>query len=126
MVGATANTTGTTVEDDDDEDVVVIVPGGGFGGGPGQMPHCAPTYAAVLSLSIIAGLGAAAAAAMTTTTTTMTEKATCAHREAGRRAEEFLVRVRCGMMYAHFLSLRVEYCDYDAGGMLGRMLGRMT
>ena len=41
---------------DDDIDVV-IVDGGGFGGGPYQMPHCAPTYAAVLSLSIIAGLG---------------------------------------------------------------------
>jgi protein farnesyltransferase subunit beta len=27
---------------------------GGFGGGPGQMAHCAPTYAAVLSLCIIA------------------------------------------------------------------------
>jgi protein farnesyltransferase subunit beta len=28
-------------------------PSGGFGGGPGQLPHLAPTYAAVLSLSII-------------------------------------------------------------------------
>jgi len=28
--------------------------GGGFGGGPGQMAHCATTYAAVLALSIIA------------------------------------------------------------------------
>jgi protein farnesyltransferase subunit beta len=27
---------------------------GGFGGGPGQMAHCAPTYAAVLSLCILA------------------------------------------------------------------------
>lgn len=26
---------------------------GGFGGGPGQLPHLAPTYAAVLSLSLI-------------------------------------------------------------------------
>lgn len=30
--------------------------GGGFGGGPGQLPHCAPTYAAVNALLIIAGL----------------------------------------------------------------------
>ena len=29
--------------------------GGGFGGGVGQMPHCATTYAAVMALSIIAG-----------------------------------------------------------------------
>eukprot|EP00559_Dactyliosolen_fragilissimus_P002237 CAMPEP_0184858318 /NCGR_PEP_ID=MMETSP0580-20130426/3434_1 /TAXON_ID=1118495 /ORGANISM="Dactyliosolen fragilissimus" /LENGTH=667 /DNA_ID=CAMNT_0027354407 /DNA_START=202 /DNA_END=2205 /DNA_ORIENTATION=+ len=28
--------------------------GGGFGGGPGQIPHCATTYAAVLALSIVA------------------------------------------------------------------------
>lgn len=31
--------------------------GGGFGGGPQQMPHCAPTYAAVLALCIIASIG---------------------------------------------------------------------
>jgi protein farnesyltransferase subunit beta len=31
--------------------------GGGFGGGIGQMAHCAPGYAAVLALCIIAGLG---------------------------------------------------------------------
>lgn len=30
--------------------------GGGFGGGPGQLPHCAPTYAAVNALLIIGGL----------------------------------------------------------------------
>ena len=29
--------------------------GGGFGGGVGQMPHCATTYAAVMALCIIAG-----------------------------------------------------------------------
>lgn len=28
-------------------------PSGGFGGGPGQYPHLAPTYAAVNSLCII-------------------------------------------------------------------------
>lgn len=28
-------------------------PGGGFGGGHGQMSHCAPTYAAILSLAIL-------------------------------------------------------------------------
>lgn len=32
----------------------VALTGGGFGGGPGQMPHCATTYASVLSLCIIA------------------------------------------------------------------------
>jgi len=29
--------------------------GGGFGGGPQQMPHCATTYAAVMSLCILGG-----------------------------------------------------------------------
>lgn len=28
-------------------------PDGGFGGGPGQFPHLAPTYAAVNALAII-------------------------------------------------------------------------
>ena len=27
--------------------------GGGFGGGPGQLPHLAPTYAAIHALAII-------------------------------------------------------------------------
>lgn len=27
-------------------------PGGGFGGGHGQMSHCAPSYAAILSLAL--------------------------------------------------------------------------
>jgi hypothetical protein len=30
-------------------------PGGGFGGGPGQAPHTAATYAAVLALAIVGG-----------------------------------------------------------------------
>jgi protein farnesyltransferase subunit beta len=37
--------------DDDDNDAL----GGGFGGGVGQLPHCATSYAAVNALSIIAG-----------------------------------------------------------------------
>jgi protein farnesyltransferase subunit beta len=32
----------------------IAMTGGGFGGGPGQMPHCATTYASILSLCIIA------------------------------------------------------------------------
>jgi len=35
-------------------DAVVTIQGGGFGGGPGQMPHAATTYAAVLALCILA------------------------------------------------------------------------
>lgn len=31
----------------------VILITGGFGGGPGQLPHLAPTYAAVNALSLI-------------------------------------------------------------------------
>ena len=33
---------------------VVTIPGGGFGGGPGQIPHAATTYAAVSALCILA------------------------------------------------------------------------
>jgi protein farnesyltransferase subunit beta len=31
-------------------------PDGGFGGGNGQIAHCAPSYAAVLSLAMVDGL----------------------------------------------------------------------
>ena len=34
---------------------------GGFGGGPGQMPHLAPTYAAVLALVTLGGQDALSA-----------------------------------------------------------------
>ena len=34
-----------------------MVQGGGFGGGPGQIPHAATTYASILSLVILAGGG---------------------------------------------------------------------
>lgn len=37
------------------DDPTVEVTAGGFGGGPGQMPHAATTYAAILTLCIIAG-----------------------------------------------------------------------
>lgn len=30
-------------------------PNGGFGGGHGQISHCAPSYAAILSLAIVGG-----------------------------------------------------------------------
>ena len=60
--------------------------GSGFGGGPGQMAHGAPTYAAVLSLAIIA---------------------TCLHPEASRKAFHLLEEIR-KPLYAWFLSLRHE------------------
>ncbi|KAL7472539.1 hypothetical protein ACHAXS_012916 [Conticribra weissflogii] len=44
-------------EDDKEGSRKVTIVGGGFGGGPSQLPHCAPTYAAVLALSIVAGVG---------------------------------------------------------------------
>jgi protein farnesyltransferase subunit beta len=45
----------------DEADTVELI-GGGFGGGPGQMPHAATTYAAVLALCILAGSGSCKAA----------------------------------------------------------------
>lgn len=38
------------------------VVGGGYGGGPGQLAHCATTYAAVLALCMVAGSDAASSA----------------------------------------------------------------
>lgn len=68
-----------------------------------QMPHLAPTYAAVLSLSIVAGLGGLG-------------DGRAHYREAGRKAVEFLDEVRT-RLYAYFLSLRVENRDGgDDGG----------
>jgi prenyltransferase beta subunit len=43
----TKATTTTTIT------MTTIVQGGGFGGNPAQMPHCAPTYATILALSIV-------------------------------------------------------------------------
>lgn len=70
----------------------IKVKGGGFGGGPQQMPHCATTYAAVLSLSIVAGIG-------------LSRSKSHPFYEPGRMACELLDRKRL-QMYAFFLSLR--------------------
>jgi protein farnesyltransferase subunit beta len=43
--------------DNDSSSEFVEFVGGGFGGGPGQMPHAATNYAAVLALCILAGSG---------------------------------------------------------------------
>ena len=77
--------------------------GGGFGGGPQQMPHCAPSYAAVLSLCIIAGIGCGQEATM--------NKSQNPYHEAGRLAMELLLSKRLPM-YAFFLTLR-EYEDEE-------------
>ena len=71
--------------------------GGGFGGGPQQMPHCAPTYAAVLSLCIIASIGCGQEDTM--------NKSHNPYHEAGKLAMELLNEKRLPM-YAFFLTLR--------------------
>eukprot|EP00986_Skeletonema_menzelii_P006189 scaffold2335_cov135-Skeletonema_menzelii.AAC.2 len=71
--------------------------GGGFGGGPQQMPHCAPTYAAVLTLCIIAGIGCGQEAAV--------NRSQNPYHEAGRLAIALLNEKRLPM-YAFFLTLR--------------------
>lgn len=75
----------------------IEIMGGGFGGGPQQMPHCAPTYAAVLSLCIIAGIGCKQEATMNANRNP--------YHEAGKLAMELLVEKRL-QMYAFFLTLR--------------------
>jgi len=63
--------------------------GGGFGGGPGQMPHCATSYAAVQTLIIIAGQGET-------------------HPNASEMALDLLRRIR-GELYVWFLTLRHQF-----------------
>jgi protein farnesyltransferase subunit beta len=82
---------------------IITIIGGGFGGGPQQMPHCAPTYAAVLSLCIIAGIGCGQETAMNNTHNP--------YHEAGRMALELLNEKRLPL-YAFFLTLR-EHEDGD-------------
>jgi prenyltransferase beta subunit len=56
-----------SVPDDEMSDATSHQPkytGGGFGGGPGQMAHCAPTYAAVLTLCIIATSSSSSSSSM--------------------------------------------------------------
>ena len=81
----------------------ITIVGGGFGGGPQQMPHCAPTYAAVLSLCIIAGVSCGY--------DNTSNNRHNPYKEAGELAMKFLKEKRLSM-YAFFLTLR-EYEDGD-------------
>ncbi|KAL9182472.1 hypothetical protein ACHAXT_013124 [Thalassiosira profunda] len=72
----------------------VSITGGGYGGGPQQMPHCAPIYAGVLALSIVAGLGSG-------------RPDSHPYRKAGSQALEELTRRRL-QLYAFFLTLREQ------------------
>ena len=78
----------------DDED---LEKGGGFGGGNGQLPHCAPTYAAVNALSIIAGCDKEE------------------YPEATRLALELLQRKRMGLIH-WYITLRCERIVDDPNG----------
>lgn len=83
----------TSSYNDNEGKQVVSISGGGFGGGPHQMPHSAPTYAAVLSLCIVASIGL--------------EQPSSSHpyHKAGQLALEFLSKRRL-QLYAFFLTLR--------------------
>ena len=84
------------ISSNSDEKITII--GGGFGGGPQQMPHCAPTYAAVLSLCIIASIGCG----QEEITVNKTHNP---YHEAGKLAMELLNEKRLPL-YAFFLTLR--------------------
>ncbi|KAL7483871.1 hypothetical protein ACHAW6_009506 [Cyclotella cf. meneghiniana] len=75
---------------------------GGFAGGPTQMPHCAPTYAAVLALSIVSSLGL--------------QQPSCTHpyHGAGQLAMHLLAQTRLHL-YAFFVSLRVDQSEQCHG-----------
>jgi len=79
--------------DDDDmsiQDMPTQCLGGGYGGGPGQLPHCATSYAAILSLCIVAGCD------------------TYHYPLATKLAQEVLFRKR-KPLYLWFLSLQCSY-----------------
>jgi len=71
----------------------VTITGGGFGGGNQQIPHCATSYAAVLSLSIVASLGL------------QQQSSSHPYYQAGKLALNVLKSKRL-QMYAFFLTLR--------------------
>jgi len=73
------------------------MPAGGYGGGPGQLAHCAPTYAAVLTLCIIASHSPSSA--------------------SSQMALSLLHKVRLPL-YAWFLSLRYHVPPYIASSFL--------
>jgi len=82
----------TEAEDTSTEKKVTIT-GGGFGGGNQQIPHCATSYAAVLSLSIVASLGL------------QQQSSSHPYYQAGKLALNVLKSKRL-QMYAFFLTLR--------------------
>jgi protein farnesyltransferase subunit beta len=76
----------------------ISVQAGGFGGGAAQMPHCAPTYAAVLALSIVTSLGLH---------DSQQSNQLNPYREAGEWAMQLLSSKRL-QLFAFFVSLRVQ------------------
>ena len=72
----------------------IRIVGGGFGGGNQQIPHCATSYAAVLSLSIVASIGLQ-----------QQQQSSHPYYQAGKCALNILKSKRL-QMYAFFLTLR--------------------
>jgi len=103
----------------DSGDGTVTIIGGGFGGGPSQMPHCAPTYAAVLALSIVTGIGLADNSSgkvrndeSEISTNKINQNNRNPYREAGELALNLLSEKRLPL-YAFFLSLRERQGTHD-------------
>lgn len=84
----------------------ITIAAGGFAGGNKQMPHCAPTYAAVLALSIVAGVG-------------LQQQKDHPYHSAGELAIKLLEKRRL-QMYAFFLSLREWGNSSDTGDDAGK------
>ncbi|KAL3800304.1 hypothetical protein HJC23_003600 [Cyclotella cryptica] len=83
---------------------LISILAGGFGGGPNQMPHCAPTYAAVLALSIVSSLGLGV----------QQQSQSHPFHEAGQLAIDLLTQTRL-QLFAFFVSLRVDQSDQCHG-----------
>ncbi len=73
--------------------------GGGFGGGVGQMPHCATSYAAVMALCIVAGCDENE------------------YPEATKMALELLIRKRLEML-RWYVTLRYERMDESSNKLI--------
>jgi hypothetical protein len=117
VIGNDADSDGSSIQehaDNNNNDNTTLVQGGGFGGGPAQMPHCAPTYAAILALSIVSGLGGTVVVNTTVKGEgkgdgeegNTNDNNYMPYSIAGKQAQKLLTNVRL-KLYAFFLSLSV-------------------
>jgi len=80
---------------------------GGYGGGPGQMAHCANTYAAVLVLCIIAGCNNTAPTNATNSQSSTASQENITYEKAAKLAQSMILSIR-PKLYRFFYMLRTK------------------